>query len=72
MIRDGHSPTAVPQIMGHSNLNITLRIYDHPALEDFRAPLNEMSDQLLCDVAKSAASAQRIIDSKGPGADDRT
>jgi hypothetical protein len=32
-------------------------IYDHPELEDFRAPLSEMADQLLCDVTKSAASA---------------
>jgi integrase len=55
MIRDGHSPKTVSQIMGHSNLHITLGIYVHPELEDFRAPLCEMADQLLCDVTKSEA-----------------
>jgi integrase len=55
MIRDGHSPKTVSQILGHSNLNITLGIYDHPELEDFRAPLSGMADQLLRDVMKSEA-----------------
>jgi integrase len=57
MIRDGHSPNTVSQIMGHSSPKITLGIYDHPELEDFRAPLNGLSDQLLRDVTKSASSA---------------
>lgn len=47
MIRDGVSPKTVSKIMGHSNLNITLGIYDHPDIQDFRAPLNEMASQLL-------------------------
>lgn len=47
MIRDGVSPKTVSKIMGHSNLNITLGIYDHPDMQDFRAPLNEMASQLL-------------------------
>ena len=50
MIRNGHSPKAVSQIMGHSSPKITLGIYDHPDLDDFRVPLNELSDQLLRDV----------------------
>jgi site-specific recombinase XerD len=36
MIRDGHSPKIVSQIMGHGNLNVTLGIYHHPELEDLR------------------------------------
>ena len=56
MVRSGHSPKVVSQIVGHSSPKITLDIYDHPELEDFRAPLNEMSDQLLRDVTKSEGS----------------
>ena len=72
MIRDGHSPNTVSQIMGHSSPKITLGIYDHPKLEDFRAPLNEMSDQLLRDVTKPEDLALRSADSEELGADDRT
>lgn len=47
MIRDGVSINTVSKLMGHSNPNITLAVYDHPNFQDFRAPLKEMSAQLL-------------------------
>lgn len=40
--------------MGHSNLNVTVGNYDHPDIQDFRAPLNGMASQLLWGFTKLA------------------
>jgi hypothetical protein len=40
----------------HSDVQITLNVYDHPETENFRAPLGQVADQLLRDVMKSANS----------------
>jgi hypothetical protein len=34
-------------------VHTTLRVYQHVETEDFRAPLNELADELLRDVTKS-------------------
>lgn len=60
MIREGFSPKTVSQIMGPINLNVTLGIYNHPDIQDFRAPLREMASQLLSDVTKLALIRCRI------------
>ena len=49
----GWSPKVVSEICGHSDVHTTLQIYHHPTVEDFRAPLQEMSDELLADVSNS-------------------
>lgn len=46
----------VSEILGHSDIETTLAIYQHPAVEDRREPLNEMAIQLLPDVTKSASA----------------
>ena len=47
----------VSEILGHSDIETTLSIYQHPEVEDRRAPLNEMATQLLPDVTKSVFEA---------------
>lgn len=42
-IDSGVDPKTVSEILGHSNVGITLNTYTHPALENFRAPLNRMA-----------------------------
>ena len=54
LLRSGVSPKIVSEIMGHSDVKITLDIYDHPETESFRAPLAG-AEQLLHDVTKSAS-----------------
>jgi integrase len=54
LLRSGASPKVVSNIMGHSDVQITLNIYDHPNIENFRAPLDDVANQLLRDVTKSA------------------
>jgi hypothetical protein len=49
-----------------------LRVYQHVETEDFRAPLNELADELLRDVTKSSSVKSRSDDSKGDGAEART
>jgi integrase len=41
------SAKAVSEILGHANVGITLNTYTHPALENFRAPLNQMAAKLM-------------------------
>jgi integrase len=43
----------VSEILGHGDIETTLAIYQHPSVDDRRAPLNEMAIQLLPDVTKS-------------------
>lgn len=46
-------PTKViSEILGHSDIETTLAIYQHPEIDDRREPLNEMARQLLPDVTK--------------------
>lgn len=49
MLRRGESPKVVSDILGNS-VEMLLKVYDHPEIEDFRAPLNDMANQLLADV----------------------
>jgi hypothetical protein len=37
-------------------VHTTLRVYQHVETEDFRAPLNELADELLRDVTKSSSA----------------
>lgn len=45
-------------ILGHSDTRTTLG-YQHPSIENFRAPLTEISDELLCDVTKCTKPVHR-------------
>ena len=47
----------VSEILGHGDIETTLAIYQHPSVDDRRAPLNEMAIQMLPDVTKSASAA---------------
>jgi integrase len=47
LINGGISAKAVSQILGHANVGITLNTYTHPALEDFKGPLNERAAQFV-------------------------
>jgi integrase len=55
LLRSGVSPKVVSEILGHSDVEITLNVYNHPEIRDFRAPLNDVANQLLRDVMKSAS-----------------
>jgi len=44
------------EILGHSNVQITLDVYDHPEIENFRAPLEGVANQLLRSVTNSEAT----------------
>jgi hypothetical protein len=48
----------VSNILGHSDVEITLNVYDHPETENFREPLAAVADQLLRDVTKSGEVTQ--------------
>jgi hypothetical protein len=39
-------------------VQVTLNIYDHPEIENFREPLAAVADQLLRDVTKSDGAMQ--------------
>jgi hypothetical protein len=56
MLRSGVAPTATAKILGQSNTRM-LEVYDHPETDDFRAPLEEMADELLCDGTNSASAS---------------
>ena len=47
----------VSELLGHSSIQTTLSVYQHVETEDFRAPLNEMTTELLCDVTKLKLAA---------------
>ena len=47
MLRAGHGVKVVSELLGHADVAITLRTYDHVAADAFRAPLNEAASQLL-------------------------
>jgi integrase len=48
----------VSEILGHSDVEVTLNVYDHHEIENFREPLAAVADQLLRDVTKSAQATQ--------------
>jgi hypothetical protein len=58
LLRSGVSPKVVSDILGHSDVEITLNVYDHPETENFRKPLAAVADQLLRDVTKSDEAMQ--------------
>ena len=63
-------PTKViSEMVGHSDVHTTLSVYQHIETEDFRAPLNELADELLRDVTKSPLANPLGIDFKGDGAE---
>jgi integrase len=47
MLRAGHGVKVVSELLGHPDVSITLRTYDHVESDAFRAPLNEATSQLL-------------------------
>ena len=47
LLRAGHGVKVVSQLLGHSDVAITLRTYDHVESDAFRAPLNQAANQLL-------------------------
>jgi len=57
-------PTKViSEMVGHSDVHTTLRVYQHIETEDFRGPMNELADELLCDVTKSSSATPCSSDS---------
>ena len=49
----GGAPTkVVSEILGHSDVHTTMKIYQHTNTETFRGPLDSMSEALLPDVTK--------------------
>jgi integrase len=47
LLRNGVSPKVVSNILGHSDVQTTLNVYDHPTIENFRAPLEGVANRLL-------------------------
>lgn len=47
LLRAGHGVKVVSQLLGHSDVAITLRTYDHVESDALRAPLNQAANQLL-------------------------
>jgi integrase len=47
MLRAGHGVKVGSELLGHSDVAITLRTYDHVESDAFRVPLNEAANQLL-------------------------
>jgi len=52
-----HPVKVVSEILGHSDIETTLAIYQHPSIDDRRAPLNEMAIQMRPDAPKSVSAA---------------
>jgi integrase len=44
----------VSDILGHSSVVTTMKVYQHTMTEDFRGPLDQIASQLLLDVTKPA------------------
>lgn len=58
LLRSGSSPKVVSGILGHSDVGITLNVYEHTETEIFRAPLERIADQLLPTVTKSLQAVE--------------
>jgi integrase len=50
---NGTPTKVVSEILGHSDVLTTMKIYQHASTENLRGPLNEISDTLLQDVTKT-------------------
>jgi integrase len=62
LLRDNVSAKVVSNILGHSDVKITLNTYCHTEVSDFREPLREMAAQLLPNVMKSEFQPESRID----------
>ena len=72
LLRSGVDPKVVSEILGRSDVKITLDIYDHPNIENFRDPLDHIAGQLLPDVTQMASVTSPDVDLKRFGAEART
>jgi integrase len=54
LLRYGESPKVVSDILGNS-VDVLLKVYDHPEIDDFRKPLNEVAGELLPNVTYPAS-----------------
>lgn len=57
MRRNGVHLKVISGILGHAKVALAMDVYDHANVEDFRQPLAFVSDELLRNVTKNAASA---------------
>jgi integrase len=57
--RAGVHPKVTSSILGHSRVTVAMDVYDHPSLEDFRAPLEDIAAALLPSVTKSESTGQK-------------
>jgi integrase len=62
LLKDRVSAKIVSDILGNSDVKITLDTHCHTEVEDFREPLREVAAQLLPDVMKSEFQGQSCID----------
>lgn len=46
LMRAGVSPKVVSNILGHSNISVTLGTYSHPGTSDYAQPLNHLAEQM--------------------------
>jgi integrase len=72
LLRSHVSAKVVSDILGHSDVKITLDTYCHTEVSDFRAPLHHVASQLLPDVTKLALSLEDLLILKMNGADERS
>jgi len=57
-IEDASPVDCLSEILGHSDVEVTLNVYGHPEIENFRAPLVAVADQLLRDVTQLEQAVQ--------------
>ncbi len=62
LLRGHVSAKVVSNILGHSDVKITLDTYCHTEVSDFREPLHDIAAQLLPDVMKSAFRSEPCTD----------
>jgi hypothetical protein len=57
MRRNGVHPKVISGILGHAKVALTMDVYDHTNVDDFRQPLSFVADELLRNVTKNEAAA---------------
>ncbi len=62
LLRSHVSAKVVSNILGHSDVRVTLNTYCHTEVSDFRGPLHDIASQLLPDVMKSAFRSEPCTD----------
>ncbi|MEO8736637.1 MAG: site-specific integrase [Edaphobacter sp.] len=62
LLRSHVSAKVVSNILGHSDVRVTLNTYCHTEVSDFRGPLHDIASQLLPDVMKSAFQSEPCTD----------